>query len=97
MCRRGPGFQGLEHFVGTLFRYVAPYGDDLFVAFALVWLRRGIAAALTTSFRRFPHICTCRWDEHVVNADGDAGLRRVMKPSASGGRAVHGGDEAKRK
>ena len=72
-------FQGLEHFVGNFFGDVAPDGDDLVVAFAV---GDGAVEVLLLNlddflFGVFHQRVFVAGDEHVVDADGDAGLGGV--------------------
>ena len=77
-------FKGLEHFVGNFFGNVAPDGDDLVVAFAVG--DRAVEVLLLNLddflFGVFDQLVLVAGDEHVVDADGDAGLCGIGKPRA---------------
>src|SRR5258707_6518383 len=71
--------QGFEHCVGDLFGDVAPQGDDLVVALAV---RDGAVEVLLLSLDDFllgslHEFALVSRDDHVVDADGDAGARGV--------------------
>src|SRR5208282_814445 len=72
-------FEGLEHLIGNFFGDVAPDGDDLVVAFAV---GDGAIEVLLLDlddflFGVFDELVLVAGDEHVINADGDAGLGGV--------------------
>src|SRR5713226_6646354 len=74
-------FEGLEHFVGDLFGDVAPDGDDFVVAFAV---GDGAIQVLLLNahdflFATLDELALVARDEHVVDADGDAGHGGVME------------------
>src|SRR5450432_3540833 len=75
------GFQGFEHFVGNLLGDVAPDGDDFVVAFAV---GDGAVKILLLHlddflFGVFHQLVLVAGDKHVVDANGDAGLRGVRE------------------
>ena len=72
-------FKRLEHFVGDFFSDVAPDGNDLVVAFAM---RDGAVQILLLDahdflFAAFDQLALVAGNEHVVNADRNAGLGGV--------------------
>ena len=74
-------FESLEHFVGDFFSNVAPDGDDLVVAFAV---GDGAVEVLLLHlddflFGVFDELVLVAGNEHVVDADGDAGLGGVIE------------------
>ena len=73
--------EGLEHFVGHFFGDVTPDGDDFVVALAV---GDGAVEVLLLHlddflFGVFDEIVFIARNEHVVDADGDAGLGGVME------------------
>ena len=72
-------FEGFEHFVGNLFGDVAPDGDDFVVALAV---GDGAIEILLLNLDDFVlggihQLELDAGDDHVADADGNAGLRRV--------------------
>src|SRR5215472_797472 len=72
-------FEGLEHFVGNFFGDVAPDGDDLVVALAV---GDGAVQVLLLDLDAFflgvvHELVLVARNEHIVDADGDAGARGV--------------------
>src|ERR1700674_1731751 len=73
--------EGLEHFVSDFFGDVAPDGDDLVVALAV---GDGAVQVLLLNFDDFlvgvfDELVLVAGSEHVIDADGDAGLGGVGK------------------
>src|SRR5215472_5213399 len=72
-------FEGLEHFIGNFFGNVAPNGDDFVVALAV--RDRTIQILLLNLdaflFGGVDELVLVARDEHVVDANGDAGARCV--------------------
>src|SRR4029077_14409867 len=74
-------FEGLEHFIGDAFGDVAPDGDDLVVALAV---GDGAVEVLLLHlddflFGIFHELVLVAGNEHVVDADGNAGLGGVSE------------------